>query len=463
MVVGNAEDIYELLDISPDASGTLAREMYWEKMRPLTQGGGRNAYAIESLNRALAIILDDKLRAEYDASRPNKREREAEEAQQFKEKAVASKESGGGTREVANALIAGAALLMTFVVWRSFGAAAGIAMVPISLLTVLVVRAVLDRPQAHPAYTVLHLRRGASREHIEIAYRVRAQQILLQVRYNPKAISELDELDRAYVSAMTLAYRADTEMPRRMVPGINPASPIGRWVARLAAAGLELVYSVLVRAGSSALRGANEMRSAAEREIAARTNALSQPPPAPMFTPNMAGGPRDGASPATPPSAPVATLPLGEIDLQQRLRAGLKSNAAQIARAAPPLASETEPATAPAAVAYLLLESAMGTRRLPMGDKPVSIGSSPSCDVVLPEREDVALEHALVWQHGSRVILHAGLSAICYVNGSPVTWGLLDDGDELKIGGYTLRVSVPAPATVVAAAVEAPASAGGGD
>ena len=39
MVVGNAEDIYELLDISPDASGTLAREMYWEKMRPLTQGG----------------------------------------------------------------------------------------------------------------------------------------------------------------------------------------------------------------------------------------------------------------------------------------------------------------------------------------------------------------------------------------------------------------------------------------
>ena len=53
----------------------------------------------------------------------------------------------------------------------------------------------------------------------------------------------------------------------------------------------------------------------------------------------------------------------------------------------------------------------MGTRRLPMGDKPVSIGSSPSCDVVLPEREDVALEHALVWQHGTRVILHAGLSA----------------------------------------------------
>ena len=133
-----------------------------------------------------------------------------------------------------------------------------------------------------------------------------------------------------------------------------------------------------------------------------------------------------------------------EIDLQQRLTAGLKSNAAQIARAAPPLAAEAEPAAAPATMAYLLLESAMGTRRLPMGDKPVSIGSSPSCDVVLPEREDVALEHALVWQHGSRVILHAGLSAICYVNGAAVTWGLLDDGDELRNGGYTLRVSVPA-------------------
>jgi hypothetical protein len=207
------------------------------------------------------------------------------------------------------------------------------------------------------------------------------------------------------------------------------------------------VYALLVRAGSSALRGANEMRSAAEREIAARANALSVPGPSLSVGAPTAPA---GTTSAGPSAEAPATNGVGpEIDLQQRLSAGLKSNAAQVALAAPPLqpvASEVEPAAAPAAVAYLLLESAMGTRRLPMGDKPVSIGSSPNCDVVLPEREDVALEHALVWQHGSRVILHAGLSAVCYVNDNPVTWGLLDDGDELKIGGYTLKVSVPSAA-----------------
>jgi hypothetical protein len=292
MVVGNAEDIYELLDISPDASGTLAREMYWEKMRSLTQGGARNTYAIESLNRALAIVLDDGLRAEYDASRPNKREREAGEAQEMREEQTASSSSSGRGLEFANAAIAGATLLLTFVVWRSVGVAAGIAMLPASLLVSLIVRAALDRPLAHPAYAVLHLRPGATREHIEIAYRVRAQQILLQVRYNPRAISELDELDSAYVSAMTIAFRADAESPRRVVPGINPASPIGRWVAALAARALDLVYSLLVRAGSSALRGANEMRSAAEREIVARTEALG-------------GG---AAVPSTPLAPPLATI-----------------------------------------------------------------------------------------------------------------------------------------------------------
>ncbi len=450
MVVGNAEDIYELLEISPDASGTLAREMYWEKMRPLTTGGTRNTYAIESLNRALAIILDEELRREYDSSRPNKREREAAEARESEAAVEADPVTGAPVARSKNhwsdPVVAGLTLLASFVVWQSFGLVPGLLMLPVGLMAAVMARSMLDRTPPHPAYAVLHLRSGATREHIEIAYRVRAQQILLQVRYNPKAISELDELDAAYVNAMTIVYRADAEATRRVVPGISPASPVGRWVASMTAAALEMVYALLVRAGSSALRGANEMRSSAEREIAVRAQALRVPEePAASTSASMSATASASMAPTAPPAASAPQpAPHSEIDLQQRLSAGLKSNAAQVARAAPPLAAENEPATAPLPMAYLLLESAMGTRRLPMGDKPVSIGSSPSCDVVLPEREDVALEHALVWQHGSRVILHAGLSAVCFVNGAPVTWGLLDDGDELQIGGYTLRVSMPA-------------------
>lgn len=449
MVIGNAEDIYELLEISPDASGALAREMYWEKMRGLTEAGSsRNAYAVEALNRALAIVLDENLRREYDASRPSKRERTAAEARAEAEESAADGTKGHATERGGlgvYAVVAGLTLVLSFVAWQSFGVLPGLLVLPIGLMVVVMARSLMDQAPPHPAYAVLHLRRDASREHIEIAYRVRAQQILLQVRYNPKAIAELDELDRAYVSAMTIAYRADAEGAKRVVPGISPASPIGRWAASMAAFALELAYALLVRAGSTALRGANEMRSAAGREIAARTEALGAAAPVSAARPGAAATAMLAGADASaaPRSASALASEQPEIDLQQRLSAGLKSNAAQVARAAQPLA-ESEPAVAPPALAYLLLESAMGTRRLPMGDKPVSIGSSPSCDVVLPEREDVALEHALVWQHGSRVILHAGLSAVCYVNGSPVTWGLLDDGDELKIAGYTLRVSIPA-------------------
>jgi predicted component of type VI protein secretion system len=136
-----------------------------------------------------------------------------------------------------------------------------------------------------------------------------------------------------------------------------------------------------------------------------------------------------------------------DIDLQQRLSAGLKSGAEHIALAAPPASVIPKiEADREGITAYLLLESAMGTRRVQLGEKPVSIGTSPACDLALPEQEGIEPEHVLVWQHGTRIVLHSDLNATCLVNENPVTWAMLEDGDRLQVGTYTLRVSMDAAA-----------------
>ena len=89
----------------------------------------------------------------------------------------------------------------------------------------------------------------------------------------------------------------------------------------------------------------------------------------------------------------------------------------------------------------LVLQSAAGARRIPIGERPLSVGSSGTCDLVLPEHDDVAPEHALIWQLGEDVVLHVvAIGAACSVNGEPSTWARLDDGDTIEIGASRLKI-----------------------
>ncbi len=74
-----------------------------------------------------------------------------------------------------------------------------------------------------------------------------------------------------------------------------------------------------------------------------------------------------------------------------------------------------------------------------------SIGRSPDCTLVLPDPDRViSRTHALVAQVGGRYTLRdEGSTVAVLVNGTPVGKGrerVLGAGDELRIGGYVLRV-----------------------
>jgi hypothetical protein len=405
MTAKHAEhSIYELLDITPDASPALAHEMYWRKLQPYIahpersdQPAEDHTETIEALNQALAIVLDERLRAEYDAAHPDEVRHQAKVAAQPR-----SQRRGVIT-------VIGITTIAALLLFGTFGPVAALVPLPFAFfaLTFLQIRAAEIADE--PAFATLHLRGTASQEQIEIAYRVRAQQILLRIRRDPRVISELDELDKAYIRAMTVVLGDRSES------GTGKAPSTAR-VSRVTASALRVMQGPLERAGRLALRSAQDIRSVTQREMAARTY-----------------------------STPSTEAEEQEIDLQHRLSAGLKSGAEHIALAAPPasvipaIEADREGITA-----YLLLESAMGTRRVQLGEKPVSIGTSPACDLALPEQEGIEPEHVLVWQHGTRIVLHADLNATCLVNESPVTWALLEDGDRLQVGTYTLRVSVDA-------------------
>ena len=92
--------------------------------------------------------------------------------------------------------------------------------------------------------------------------------------------------------------------------------------------------------------------------------------------------------------------------------------------------------------AALVLESAAGRRSVPIGTGPLRIGADGSCDLVL-RREGVMPEHALVWLRDDFVMLHVvHQGALCLVNGEPLAWAMLEDGDQVSLGEASFTVSI---------------------
>ena len=48
----------------------------------------------------------------------------------------------------------------------------------------------------------------------------------------------------------------------------------------------------------------------------------------------------------------------------------------------------------------------------------------------------------MTWLHGDQIFFHVTHPDVtCELNGVPVTWALLEEGDVLRIGGASLRVA----------------------
>jgi VWFA-related protein len=110
----------------------------------------------------------------------------------------------------------------------------------------------------------------------------------------------------------------------------------------------------------------------------------------------------------------------------------------------PPVAA----ATAPESSAYLRLETDDG-EIYPLGDWPTTVGFTSDCSVVLPNGSTTGWERVRIWRREGRFMLH-NLSRIgvVEVSGRPVTWAVLEDGDEVMIGRARLVFHEPGDSVV---------------
>ncbi len=78
-----------------------------------------------------------------------------------------------------------------------------------------------------------------------------------------------------------------------------------------------------------------------------------------------------------------------------------------------------------------------GPVRFAVGVEPQTIGWAEGCQIRLPEAPGFAPEHARVWLQEARLILHhLAPGSTTLVNGEPVIWASVGEGDEFKVGPY---------------------------
>ena len=102
--------------------------------------------------------------------------------------------------------------------------------------------------------------------------------------------------------------------------------------------------------------------------------------------------------------------------------------------------------------ARLLITEASGkTDSIILGDKPITLGSDRTCEVVLEaEAGLVAAAHAQIWFAGDHFVIRS-LSPrhATRIGGNEVNWAILDDGDEIEIGRCRIRFETMHPSGTV--------------
>jgi hypothetical protein len=480
-------NIYDELGITPDAGVSLAREMYWkrvEKLREAELNGDQEArQRILQLNEALAIVIDSERRAAYDAAR-------APAGPRYVEDPVSQ------SVEKRRALLTGALLVTTiavavllFVVTSpGFGLAAialGAAFLGVGAVGVRRE----DRDRA-AAFATLRIPPDSSRDEVDTAYRLRVDELLSQLKQNPELIYELEDLDHAYVRASeVMTHRSpapDSALP--VEPGGSRrgasiaravgasaggvvrrfSAAAGRLIRVVGAVIVSAVVAVWLAAGTFVTqvvrprlgRFGRDVSSSAGRAgrgagRAGRASYSSARSTGETMLPRL----RDHMTTrrnASESGLPAAAEQAASVDLQRRLGGAptrpsgaqaetQTTNGAPVSQGEARPSAESQPQTGGAdpaeSTSTIVLDSAVGARRVRVSQAPLRVGSDRDCDLVLPAGVDVAAEHAVIWERQGTLLLHvvAG-GGECLVNGRPATWASLDDGDVIRIGETELRI-----------------------
>jgi len=129
------------------------------------------------------------------------------------------------------------------------------------------------------------------------------------------------------------------------------------------------------------------------------------------------------------------------IDIDEPLRARLPANSAPSIQPPPKATAPANREHTGAVLARLIVsDGPQAGFEFLVTNRPISIGASPQCDVILDmPRSDAAPIQARIWQREGRFMIHqiADLERML-IAGKPMVWGVLEDGDELVIGRHRL-------------------------
>ncbi len=142
---------------------------------------------------------------------------------------------------------------------------------------------------------------------------------------------------------------------------------------------------------------------------------------------------------------PPSPLP-GDVD--HALRQRLPVNGAPSIPATPGTTAPANGGQPSTALARLVISGGphAGTTFI-LTDRPISLGADPQCDVTLESQGDgVAPFHARIWYREGRFMIHQVADRQKMLVGArPLTWGILEDGDELQISHHRLTFELTSP------------------
>lgn len=413
-------DPYATLGLTPLATLALARELYWVQVERLREASPPDfERRLEQLNDALTVISEERQRAQHARGRPP----------EF----VAVRHGPDQPRRLrAGSIVALLVLTVMGAIFSSLQAGplttAGV--VTTGMLMVVVVMALPRRTSAgvNRSFATLRLTPDAGMREVNLAYEILGQELLSRVRHDHRALAGLEQLDRAHAVALQ-AIAARDQAEHDTTDGGHRSGR--RVVGRLLFGALRLVLSLL---GSVALLVAQYAM-----QILGIAFSL------------LGGGLRSGKGRLASATRRDPGLDLAEVsaDVSRRLAIGarLARPAAEPADEPEPIADGSRPHAAPrerVLRAALVLETENGNRRIPIPTAPLTIGSSPDCDLVLPGSLGLDREHAHVWQRDGALLIHvlARYPAACLVNDQPMTWASLEDGDVILLGDALFSVRV---------------------
>lgn len=91
--------------------------------------------------------------------------------------------------------------------------------------------------------------------------------------------------------------------------------------------------------------------------------------------------------------------------------------------------------------AALMLPSPAGIRRVPIGRRPLRIGSRRECDLVVAQPDAEHDREVAIWQHQGQITLRSRPGKVD-VNGHAWSWAVLDDGDRIRLGDLMLTLEI---------------------